>query len=336
LPSVTIDRVWRIDDSRPATVIAVSAFFSRVTGSFVRLFFMERTPAQFRAIYNDWRKTAPANDSDIIPDKSRSESPRHAGMCADLKAMLAWREMKESGDPLQTNFMRAGMDDEIFDEDRTSTYPKRDVECEWEDRPTINEIMNALKGVIFKTQCDHAVMFWRGFTVWTERRVPDTEAMEKAGALKALVGYGEEYNSDVFPKSKLMSIVRLGDLRFSDARSHGRHPRGSLMYWNSGPWGQPANEPGTPNGTSENFFPPPEQRRLNPLERLIAMEDANAANDNLSPQHVKALDTALTARNFTVVGEAFGFQARTAERQGKRLVLEATKAFSAILERLAA
>jgi hypothetical protein len=100
----------------------------------------ERTPAQFRALY-DWSKTAPANDSDFISDKPRvAEYPKHAGMCHDLKAMLVWWDTKASRDPLQT---KAGMEDELFDEDRTSTLPARDVGCEWEDWPTIAEMQKA-------------------------------------------------------------------------------------------------------------------------------------------------------------------------------------------------
>jgi hypothetical protein len=286
---------------------------------------IERTPTQFRNFYSEWKKTAPANDSDIIPDEPRfAETPKHAGMCADLKAMLAWREMKESKDPLQTNFLQSGMDDEIVSEDGGATVPIRDNECELEIRPTVNEMLDAVKGVVFKTRCDHAVIFWRGFTVSTERRVPDLAARENDGA----IGYGEEYESTTFPGCKMRSIVRLGELHFSDAEGYELHPRGSLMLQ--------IDKPGTPNGLSKKFMPPPEHQRFNPEERLIAMQEATFANDNVSPEHVKVLDEAIVARNFTVVGKAFGFAGKTAERRGKRLVLEAAKGFSAVLQQVAA
>jgi hypothetical protein len=134
----------------------------------------------------------------------------------------------------------------------------------------------------------------------------------------------------------MWAITRLGTLLFSDAKSDERYPRNSLLSWRPGKFGTPINEPGTPNGLSENFFPPPEIPGLNPLERLIAMEDTIAANDNLSSDHVKTLDAAMTAGNFREVGEQFGFRAETAERHGKRLVLQASKALSQVLDKLAA
>ena len=51
---------------------------------------------------------------------------------------------------------------------------------------------------------------------------------------------------------------------------------------------------------------------------------------------MKVLDAAIVARNFAVVGLAFGFKGKTAERHGKRLVLEASKGFSAVLQQIAA
>jgi hypothetical protein len=323
-------------------------------------YMMERTPSEFRNFYNEWRKTAPPNDSDIIPDKPRStKAPKLADKLTFLKAMLAWREMQESRDPLQTNFLQSGTDDEILNDDGTVTFPERDVECEWEDRPTIKEMTNVLEGVVFKKSFDNVISHSEyGPTKYLRSRlVPDRYAPEnyepvehwkdgKKGKRPRIEF--EQYESMVFnekgnarretdKKGYLMwAITRLGTLLFSDAKSDEKYPRNSLLSWRPGKFGTPINEPGTPNGLSENFFPPPEIPRLNPLERLIAMEDAGAANDNLSPEHVMVLDTAMVAQNFTVVGEAFGFRGKTAERHGKRLVLEASKAFSDVLERLAA
>ena len=66
------------------------------------------------------------------------------------------------------------------------------------------------------------------------------------------------------------------------------------------------------------------------------MEDAVAANDNIDPKKAKVLDVAISSPNFEVVGNQFGYEGKTAERRGKRLVLEAAKAFDKVLEALAA
>jgi hypothetical protein len=53
-----------------------AGYFSRVTGDFGEALMIERTPSEFRNFYNEWKKTAPLNDSDIIPPKPRrSASP---------------------------------------------------------------------------------------------------------------------------------------------------------------------------------------------------------------------------------------------------------------------
>jgi hypothetical protein len=322
---------------------------------------IERTPTEFRNSYDEWKKTAPANDSDIIPDKPRfAESTRHAGMRLDLKSMLAWRETKESHDPLQTNFLQAGQDDDIFSDQGTKNVPKRDAECEIEDRPTINEMYKAIESVVFKTSLDSVISYSEyGPTKYLRKRlIPDlyapqnNELIEYRGHGRKLkrprVGYGQAYQSTAFNEKgsprkagdkrgyPMWPVTRLGYLHFSDAESHPEYPRGSLVSFRPGKFGRPITEPGAPSGLSETFFPPPEIPRLDPLERLLAMEGVIAANDNLSPEHVKTLDIAVSAQNFTVVGEAFGFSRKTAERQGKRLVLEASKAFSEVLEQVAA
>jgi hypothetical protein len=287
---------------------------------------IERTPTEFRKIYDAWSMTAPPNDSDIIPDKPRiGDNPRHAGMCADLKAMLAWREMKESKDPLQTNFLQAGIDDEIVSEDAgAAILPTRNHERGLEIRPTVDEMLDAVKDISFKTRCDYAVIFWRGFTVSTERQVPDLDVPENDG----LIGYGVEYKSAAFPGCNLKPVVRLGRLRFSDADGYARQPRGSLMFQ--------IDKPGTRNGLSKKFMPPPEHQRFNPEDRLIAMQDAAFANDNISPKHAKVLDAAIVAQNFSEIGKVFGFTKKTAERQGKRLLVDACKGFDEVLKQLVA
>lgn len=63
------------------------------------------------------------------------------------------------------------------------------------------------------------------------------------------------------------------------------------------------------------------------LARLLAQ---------LAADDVKALAAAICAPNFSKVGEAFGFDGKTAERRGKAIVIAAAKTLSAVLEKNAA
>ncbi|MDH2341545.1 hypothetical protein [Bradyrhizobium sp. SSUT77] len=322
-----------IHTTRPT--INGGGIFAGRAGAFVR---QSVTPVEFRTSYNEWKKTAPANDSDIFRDNRLAEHPRHAGMCVDLKAMLEWRDMKESRDPLQTNFLQAGKDDEIVSGDGVATLPSRDAEGEWEMRPTVDEIMKACSGVKLKTSYDHVISIRDGLRVYflREKRIPDLDAPEN----RTLIGYGAHYESTVFNESgglrksdnekglPIRPIVRLGTLRFSDADGFELRPRGALL--------SQLDRRGTPYGGSSKFAAPPEITRLNPLERLVAMEVAVAANDNLAPGHMKALDATLTAKSFREVGAAFGYVGKTAERRGKQFVEHACEAFSEVLKKLAA
>jgi hypothetical protein len=306
-----------------------------------------RTPTEFRNFYNEWKKTAPVNDSDIIPDKPRvSPSPRHAGMCDDLKSMLAWKALHEIIDPLQTNYLQPGKFDVIFDEDGSNTSVKLDTEGNLKEQ-SAEEIMKALADVLFKKSYDNVISSNEHgflFTYLRERLIPDLDATENHEQIKywykgqererERIGFGELYESAIFGV-KMKSVNRLGSVTLSDTDLDSRHPLGSVTRFGPGQWGKPVVRR-TPKELSGSFSRPPEVQLFNPLERLIRMEDAMAANDNLDPEHASVLDAAITSPNFETVGNRFGFTGKTAERQGKRLTMDACKAFSQVLERLAA
>lgn len=296
-----------------------------------------RTPTEFRTFYDEWKKTAPANDSDVVPDKPKaSASPRHAGLCDDLKSMLAWKSTKEYSDPLQTNYLQN--DCEMPNEDDDGKIEYRDVLRALNDGPSAEKMIAAsTDGIVFKKSYDTIICYTRkgDGTVSTarsrrEKLIPDLQCQENFSGASPKIALSNEYESAAFPGCDLRSVVRLGKVTFSDS-DLGSKPLGSVLRWNLG-----KKKRGKSKGGSERFFPPPPKQYSDSLGRLIAMEDAIAANDNLTPGQINALDTAITARNFADVGKVAGFTGKTAERQGKRLVLEASKAFSVVLERLAA
>ncbi len=272
--------------------------------------------------------------------------------------MLAWRALTESTDPLQTNYLQYGEFDVMFSTDGSKESVKLDSEGDLKEQ-SAEEIMTHYEGVVFKKRYDSIICQtdYHTFTYQRERMIPDLddpknfELIEYRHKGKRLfrprIGFGEKYNSEVFSRTgglkraskekglQMESIVRLNNMEFSDTDLDLRHPLGSVMRFSQGRFGKPIVRR-TPKQLSGRFLPPPEVQRFNPLERVIAMEDAVAANDNIDPKKAKVLDVAISSPNFEVVGNQFGYEGKTAERRGKRLVLEAAKAFDKVLEALAA
>jgi hypothetical protein len=245
-------------------------------------------PTEFRNFYYAWKLTAPANDSDIIPDKPKvADNPRHAGLCADLKSMLAWKARYESTDPLQTNYLQHGEFDVILNDDGSKESVKQDSEGNLKEQ-SAEEIMAAYEDVVFKKRYDNVICYtdYCTFTYKRERLIPDLDAPKNKEPIaywhkgKRLehtrIDFGEEYESPVFGLMK--SVTHLGTVTFSDTDLDPRHRLGSVMRFGPGRFGKPVVRR-TPKKLSGRFLPPPEVQRFNPLERLIAMEDAIAAND---------------------------------------------------------
>ena len=309
------------------------------------------TPTEFRNFYNEWKKTAPANDSDIIPDEPKeSVSPRHAELFDKLSPLLTWKESYESTDPLQTNYLQDPndefIDDEDHDDDKNSEGVKRDVERLMNDGPSAEQMMKAVEGIAFKTVYDNIVCQtdYAWFTYRRERLVPDLDAAQnhepviaywykQQKLLRPRVTLGIPYDSTLF-KIKLASAVRFNHLKLSDTDQDERKPLGSITSWG---WYDDANKAkNAKQRGGDTFNPPPPVQILNPEELLIARQERIVANDNLDPKHAAVLDAAIVAPNFETVGCQFGYTGKTAERQGKRLTIAAAQAFSDLKQQHAA
>jgi hypothetical protein len=73
-----------------------------------------------------------------------------------------------------------------------------------------------------------------------------------------------------------------------------------------------------------------------PDEWIVRHQEAVAIRAKLSATDAKVLDTAIHASNFEDIGNAFAFTGKTAQRQGKCLLLAANKNLSALIEQNAA
>jgi hypothetical protein len=309
----------------------------------------ERTPTEFRNIYNEWKKNAPANDSDVIPDKPKvSASPRHAGLCADLKSMLEWRALYESTDPLRTNYIQDPndelVDDDDHDHDKTTEGVKRDPERALKDGPSDEAMLKAVEGIAFKTVYDN-IICQPGSAYRRERLVPDLDALQNREMIsywhkgkkceRPRVEMGSPYKSVVFGGTiELKSVVRLNHMKISESDQDELRPLGSVISW--GWWSNGEKKKKAKQRGGDKYMPPPPVQILNPEELLIAREERIAANDNLAPHDAAVLDAAIVSPNFQTIGGQFGYSGKTAERQGKLLVLAACKSFYELKERLAA
>lgn len=179
----------------------------------------ERTPTEFRKFYEEWKKTAPANDSDVIPDEPRiSASPRHADISDELQGLLFWRNISKEVQPLSTNWMVADNDNNVDKEDDEPRTPARSTECEHVIRPTVNELMSAVEEVEFEIRVYNA----------------------KTPTPGANVEYGKEYKACRPLKGDVRPIARFGSIRFATNDSIGESrkmspTRGSIVGWKAGP-----------------------------------------------------------------------------------------------------
>jgi len=180
---------------------------------------IERTPSEFRNFYNDWKKTAPPNDSDIIPPKPRrSASPRHNDLAKELQGLLFWRHLNKDVQPLSTNWMVPDNDNDAGKEDDEPRAPVRSTECEHVVRPSEDEMMTAVENVEYETRIYNMKVPLPGRTLSTAKNTKRAPP---------LTGY-------------VRPIARIGTIRFCTEDSVGAGQnisatRGSIVSWHAGP-----------------------------------------------------------------------------------------------------
>lgn len=359
------------------------------------------TPTDFRTAYQEWAKTAPTRDSDIIPDGPRkSANPRHSDLADQLKELLLWRNLMRPIWPLSTNFLEPDNDNNTERDEDDARAPLRSTDCADVIRPSVEEMMEAVSSIVFDE---------RGRPTSGDFEVRQPEDGESA---------------QTYPP-----IKRLGGLRFGVSDSNQLNgsklspTRGSLIAWHASEdrFGYlPEDSKGEPLGPKEDkqsvkqieksneffakllntsphrYIPKGVVRKANVINRelmkpsspavSLPLNEARAfyglppaANDNrpalpcgshrvcdsfighhrhtavhddpsneadgwliktgealnirakLPAAYVKLLDTAITASNFADIGNAAGYCGKTAERHGKRLVLDACHALSRII-----
>lgn len=164
-----------------------------------------RTPAEHRATVDKWRKSAPANDSDIFGKKSKTEAPRHRGLGA-MSGLLAFRNrsagVAEAGgvklkgfSSLGTNWSIVPANDNVPPDDGFGN--EREVQYE----PSIQLIMESVAKIEARERPEPSMLEAKG-----NREI---HAIPTGGSVE----YGSYANENV---KKHKCITRIGSLRFSD------------------------------------------------------------------------------------------------------------------------
>ncbi|MDH6294663.1 hypothetical protein [Agrobacterium fabrum] len=164
-----------------------------------------RTTAAHRAAVEKWRKTAPANDSDIFGKKPKTDAPRHRGLGA-MSGLLAFRNrptgvaegagVKIKGfSALASNWSLIPANDNVTPEDGFGN--ERSVQYE----PSIDLIMESVAKIKTRERPEPSMLNAKG-----EREV---HAIPTGGSLE----YGSYTDDD---GKRHNCIIRIGSLRFSD------------------------------------------------------------------------------------------------------------------------
>ncbi|MBN8242940.1 hypothetical protein JF546_07960 [Nitratireductor aquimarinus] len=236
--------------------------------------------------------------------RANSKKPRHATIATQCRPLLAWRDLTAPADwtaiPVNDN-----------------NQDKPGYDAILEQRPRIGEMLRALKDVKFRTV--RHVNFDGGCA---DHVVPASGDIE--------YGTGQ--------RGKPPSVIRLGDLRFSNGRNVERGlilkdgilqrgdiriPLGGLVsckgYKARERYGEPKGEPGeTP--VPRRPTNPGAVSFADPLEQADTVE---SVREMVKPETAAVLDCALRAANFADIGRLQGYRGKNAERRGKQALLQA-------------
>ncbi|QAY95107.1 hypothetical protein CWB41_04665 [Methylovirgula ligni] len=296
-------------------------------------------------------KALPKNDSDITPAPRHVERPRHRDLADELRPLLDWRRLSN---PDSSAWCAPDNDNERHVDEDGVALNVRDVEAEWEIRPTVNEIMNAVEEGGTKA----ALKLWKKDdygTPYGAEQERDEDRKVAIAALKYLLAYVQgtpvapaERHDPRFtppgigaPESPRRRALR--DLAASLGVTRDVPLDEARKRWNLPPVAND-NEPAfpwRPADPREIFYTGrvrsnPDARQAGPendgiSRRQGALQEAAHLRGKLSRHTVKALDIAIEAQNFAEVGAAFGFLGKNAERRGKQLVLESCAELKAAL-----
>jgi hypothetical protein len=288
----------------------------------------ERTPAEHRAAVAAWRETAPANDSDIIPRKSRQAG--NGPMAARLSALLAWSRAAPGSNA--STFLEANNDNTPVEEGGHATTPDREHRI----RPSENNLLAAFKDfrdLGAKDLLSSEDIEWRdgvcvrmGSLEFSDGTRTERAMVRKAG--RTVVGEVR------LPKGGLLHTVDEAGAPLGPAipRSNGgmakmlrgaKLPYGSLCDQFLGMQCAATGQPGAP--AWEDTFTALADRHE--YRRWVA---------ELKERDVEVLDAAMEARNYADIGAIDGHEGEYARHAGKRMLIAANDNLASVMKKVAA
>lgn len=295
----------------------------------------------------------PKNDSDIMPKQRQSKSPRHATLADEMRPLLDWRRLSN---PNSGTWAKPANDNLEL----TLEGQPPNTECELEQRPSPEELERAWKTSSAEAALRIRPKDKFGTPKGPdERDRPDREKesanatkkrKERALAIEALKyilqcvqgepiepaenrdpqftpGIWESYETSAKLAARdLLSEFGVGrEVPFEEAQKKAR--LGGVANDNRPVFPWLPKDPRAiffsgkvrPHATHREWYDWADAESNAEAER----HEFAHLRGKLSSDAVKVLDIAVEAQNFAKVGEAFGFKGKTAERQGKKLVLAA-------------
>lgn len=286
------------------------------------------TPSTYRLALTRWQQNAAGKDSEVLPRQAATTSkPRHTALSRKLRALLTWRAMSNGSDWTA-----------VPANDNKPTGEPALIDSDFRIRPSVGEMMNALKPVTFEER-RHAKLGGGG----DENVVP--------------IG-GDVERGPVSPRAMrrkqlaVPCVTRLGTLEFSNGaieepalvrdeagnvvRGSVRIPLGGMTrmgrFRPSERFGAPKgadndNSPSITAGHSANASAP----AFDFVDPVADAQEFERVRQAVKPETANVLDLALRAANFSEIGEHLGHHGKTAERRGKAALLAACEELEAVL-----
>lgn len=285
------------------------------------------TPATYRLALRAWEMNAPKTDGALMHRKAVvAKKPKHADLTRKLRSLMTWRSMS------------AGSDWTLMadnDNDESGRKKLMNADCIVEMRPLPSEIMAAVNAadvhiierreaklggggdIIRLVEGDDVE---RGRVYRQGKKKPD--CIVRIGRMK----FSNGDNTERAPVLDATGKPRMGDVRLPlgalikigphRMRDYFRHPKGAKVA---------ANDNSPTVGVSMTAT----EHAVDFADPVSDEQERKRVRQAIGPHNAQILDHALTAANFSEIGERLGYEGKTAERRGKAALIAACE----ILER---
>lgn len=287
-----------------------------------------RTPSEHRAAVAAWRETAPANDSEIMPRRSRQAG--NGPMAARLSALLAWsKAARGSG---TSTFLESDNDNTPVDEGGHATTPDREHRI----RPSVEKLDAAtaeFRDLGAKDLLSSEDIEWRdGACVRMGRlEFSDGTRTERAMVLKA--------------RRAVAGEVRLPAGAMLDTEDEAGAPLGPAVSRSNGGMAKMLRGAALPYGSLKDQFlgmqcaatgQPGAPSWEDTFTALADRQEYYRWRAEITERDIEVLDAAMEASSYADIGALDGHEGEYARHAGKRMLIAANDNLDAVMKKAAA